>query len=315
MRTNKFLAINTIQMFNRYFVGLVFSFLLQSGLSCAQSDVKVIDYMDQTKSYSQQGAALYNKYLFQFTALGICDVYDMKKKQHIAQMNYESSTQKHCDTACFGWYKVDKKDDFPVIYVSGSQIWQNKEHGLIWVYRIVHKKKKWGLSLVQIIKTPQIENTGICPDALLESSDSTMWIMGWKTDISHPKKDGSGADLTFMKFKVPSLNEGHLDGHGIRTTEIILVDTLESFDIHNAHIVQQGLCLRNKKVYVPYGGSTDGYQGIDVISLKERRVIKSIDLMGTKVFEPEAVFFYKDEMFVADQATTIKKIVDQKGNE
>ena len=47
--------------------------------------------MDQTKSYSQQGAALYNKYLFQFTALGICDVYDMKKKQHIAQMNYESS--------------------------------------------------------------------------------------------------------------------------------------------------------------------------------------------------------------------------------
>ena len=91
MRTNKFLAINTIQMFNRYFVGLVFSFLLLSGLSCAQSDVKVIDYMDQTKSYSQQGAALYNKYLFQFTALGICDVYDMKKKQHIAQMNYESS--------------------------------------------------------------------------------------------------------------------------------------------------------------------------------------------------------------------------------
>ena len=65
-------------------------------------------------------------------------------------------------------------------------------------------------------------------------------------------------------------------------------------------------------VYIPYGCSTDGYQGIDIVSLEEKRIVKNIDLIGTSVLEPEAVFFYKDEMYIADQATTIKKIVESK---
>ena len=242
-------------------------------MSCAQPKVRTKDYVKQTSSYSQQGAAVYGKYLFQFTAGTVCDIYDLRRKRYVGQMSFEGSDQKHCDTACFGWLKVNEKDEFPVIYVSGSQIWENKEHGLIWVYRIIHKRNWWGLELLQ---------------------------------------DGSGAYLTFLKFKAPNINDGRLDNKGVRYTSLLMKDTLVSFDIQNAHIVQQGICLRNKMVYIPYGCSTDGYQGIDIVSLEEKRIVKNIDLIGTSVLEPEAVFFYKDEMYIADQATTIKKIVESK---
>lgn len=312
MRISRYLGIEMNRVNRKTFLGLISLFLSFSCMSCAQPKVRTKDYVKQTSSYSQQGAAVYGKYLFQFTAGTVCDIYDLRRKRYVGQMSFEGSDQKHCDTACFGWLKVNEKDEFPVVYVSGSQIWENKEHGLIWVYRIIHKRNWWGLELLQVIETPQIEDIGICPDALLSEKDSTMWLMGWKTDLSKPLKDGSGAYLTFLKFKAPNINDGRLDNKGVRYTSLLMKDTLVSFDIQNAHIVQQGICLRNKMVYIPYGCSTDGYQGIDIVSLEEKRIVKNIDLIGTSVLEPEAVFFYKDEMYIADQATTIKKIVESK---
>ena len=280
-----------------------------------QSKVKVKDYIKQADSYSQQGAAAYGKYLFQFTAGTTCDIYDLEQRRHIGQMTYEGSDYQHCDVASFGAYKVDVKDEFPVIYISGALVGEYGQNGLIWVYRIIHRDEKWELKQVQLIKTPVIDDIGICPDALLSNADGCIWIMGWNSYIVEPTKDGSGAYLNFFKYKTPKLNEGILDSNCVRTVTLNLNDAITAFTVNNAHMIQQGACIKNQKVYVPYGEVSEGYQGIDIVSLEEGRVIRNIDLMGTNVKEPEAVFFYNNELFIADQATTIKKVINFKENE
>lgn len=293
-------------------IGALFSL---SFCSNGQIKVKVKDYIKQTNTYSQQGAAAYGKYLFQFSAGTICDVYDLEQRRHIGQMTYDGSDFQHCDVASFGVYKVDVKDEFPVIYVSGALVGEYGQNGLIWVYRIIHDDDKWDLRQVQLIKTPLIDDVGICPDALLSNYDGCMWIMGWNSYIVEPTKDGSGAYLNFFKFKTPRLNDGNLNENGIRTLNLELDDAITSFTVNNAHMIQQGACIKGHKIYVPYGEVSEGYQGIDIVSLEDGRVIQNIDLMGTNVKEPEAVFFYNGDLYIADQATTIKKLERFKENE
>ena len=69
------------------------------------------------------------------------------------------------------------------------------------------------------------------------------------------------------------------------------------------------MCINDDSIFVPYGDSALGYQGIDVIDINKGKVVKNIDLNNTSVSEPEAVFFYQGEIFIADQATTIKHII------
>ena len=277
-----------------------------------QADVKVEDFMQQVKSQSQQGAAIYGKHLFHFTSEGICNIYDLDKKTHVSQMTYEKSSIKHCDTASFGAYKVDERDEFPVIYVSGANVDSHGAKGQVWVYRIMYNEGNWRLKLCQIITTPSVDDVGSFPDAVLSNSDGCLWLVGWKTYLSKPIKTGVGAYLNFAKFKTPNLSDGTLDKNGIRNVTLSITDAITSFVVNNVHAIQQGICLRNQKVYVPYGISTLGYQGIDVVSLDEGRIVSNINLMRTIVREPEAVFFYNGEMFIADQATSIKRIVDFK---
>ena len=291
---------------------ILLCFMIFPYYASAQTVARVENYIKREAPSSQQGAALYGKYLFLFSDKGICNIYDLENKAHLGQMEYERTDLKHSDTACFGAYRIDEKDEFPVVYISGSQVNKRGEKGMIWVYRIMHDNKKWNMKLYQIIYTPIIDEVGSFPDALLSNSDGCMWIMGWKTSLAKTPKDGSGAYLNFAKFRTPALEEGTLDRNGIRIVTLSKSDVITSFTVNNAHAIQQGICLKNQNIYVPYGYSAGGYQGIDIISLEEGRVVGNINLMGTGVGEPEAVFFYKGGMYIADQATSIKRILNYK---
>ena len=230
---------------------LLLSFFAFSNEVSAQSVVKVENYLKQASTHAQQGAASYGKYLFHFTSGKICNIYDLEQKVHLGQMQYEMSALKHCDTVCFGAYKVDEKDEFPVIYLSGSNVDDLNAYGLIWVYRIINNGEHWNLELLQIIKTPRVKDVGICPDALLDNYDGCMWIMGWKTNLAKSQKNGSGVYLNFAKFKTPALEDGILDKNGIRIVSLSIEDAITSFVVNNAHAIQQGICLWNHNVYLP----------------------------------------------------------------
>lgn len=96
----------------------------------AQTVVQIENYINREASKSQQGAAAYGKYLFLFSEKGICNIYDLEIKEYLGKMEYERADIKHSDTACFGAYKIDEKDEFPVVYISGSQVNNPGEKGL-----------------------------------------------------------------------------------------------------------------------------------------------------------------------------------------
>lgn len=296
-------------MHNKLILIILIAFNIPILSSCKYQNIKLENYISQSDSYSQQGAAAYDKYLFQFTDLGVCDIYDLKKRKHIGQTKYEASKIKHCDTACFGFQKFKKTDRFPVLYVSGSQIGDPESCGVIWAYRILQDHNIWQLQLVQTIRTPKIKDVGICPDAVVSHEEGVLWLMGWHIhkDIDAPY--GGGSTLKLSKFKLPSLTAGEIGLEGVPqvmlTTDIII----DSFEVSGVHKVQQGICLCKDTLYVPYGDSALGYQGIDLIDLMHKAVVRNIDLMNTSVKEPEAVFFYNGSMYIADQATTIKKVI------
>lgn len=142
------------------------------------SDIVIVDYMEQSKSFSQQGAAAFGDYLFQFTAEMICDIYDLKNKKYIGKVVGDASPIKHCDTVCFGIEKYDSDDSFPVIYISGALIGLDEKESYIWVYRILNDNNVWSLNLVQTIVTPTTNEIGCCPDALISKKDGYLWIVG-----------------------------------------------------------------------------------------------------------------------------------------
>lgn len=314
MRISKFLVFE-YHMNNLVIRLLLVCFMVSTHYASAQPVVRVVNYFERESPCSQQGAAAYGKYLFLFSEKGVCNIYDLDTKAYLGQMEYEESDIKHCDTACFGIHKVEEKDEFPVVYISGSQVDKLSEKGLIWVYRIIHDDEKWNMKLYQVIRTPVVKDVGSFPDALSSNSDGCIWIIGWDTNRARPSRDGCGAYLKITKFKTPALKDGAIDKNGIRLVDFSMSESITSFIVNNAHSIQQGLCLKNQKIYVPYGLSAFGYQGIDIISLEERRVVQNINLMGTSVGEPEATFFYKGEMFIADGVTSIKRIVDYREDE
>lgn len=314
MRINKSLVFE-FSMRNGSLIILLLCLIGPSNRLGAQTILQSEAVLKREPLSSQQGAAVYGKHLFLFSDKGICDIYDLDKNGYLGQMSYEKLDIKHCDTAAFGVYKIDEMDEFPVVYLSGSQVNKHDESGLIWVYRIIHTDNIWEMKLYQIIKTPVVNDVGSFPDALLANSEGSMWIMGWKTQLGKTLKDGSGAYLIFSKFKTPQLNDGILDKNGIRNITLSISDAITSFVVKDAHAVQQGICLRNKKVYVPYGFAGFGYQGIDIVSLDEGRIIRNINLMRTDIGEPEAIFFYKGDMYIADGASSIKRIVNYQENE
>lgn len=277
-------------------------FIISTDALC-QNRFQIIEVIDQKKIQSQQGAALCNDYLFHFTAKSECLIYNIKKGTFISKTKGVFDETGHCDTACFGKKKYKWYDRFPLIYVSGSNTTMDDHKGKIWVYRVLQKNGQWTLVLVQIIDTPPVRDVWAFPDVVFDK-EGKMWIMGWNQKCSY-KNEKHRAKVIFNRFDCPSPNAGILKD-GIRYYSMNYKDVIDSFIVDNMHRVQQGICFHENIIYVPYGSTASGYQGIDVVDIKKKKVIVNYNLFGTKVKEPESVFVYKNNLYIADQGTSIK---------
>lgn len=270
-----------------------------------QSNFQLIEVLKQEQIPSQQGAALYGDYLFHFNINSECLIYNIKEKSFVTKIKGVYDKKGHCDTVCFGKKRYKWYDRFPLLYVSGSTTRMNDNCGKIWVYRVSHKKNVWSLTLVQIIETPNVRDVWAYPDAVFDDR-GRMWMMGWDHRISF-KNEAQRAKVVFNLFDCPRPKDGILK-NGISYYSMKSDALIESFEIDNVHKVQQGLCYHNSLIYVPYGSTVSGYQGIDIVDISSRKVIANYNLMGTIVKEPEAVFIYKHDVYIADQGTTIKML-------
>lgn len=273
--------------------------------SPTQSVFTMEPYFPLTKGGgSLQGAALYGDYLFHATSGSTIHIYNMKEKRNIATMKL--GTMGHADTICFGIQKVEENDEFPVLYISGSQSNTLGKGGDIYVYRIIHStdetdNENWQGSLIQHIVTPDVAVVGSFPDVVIDVDNSVMWMMGWLTSYEYDKESGGGCTNCFSKFKLPDIREGKQDNKGVYQLTLTEEDRLSYFLVYDIHAITQGLCYFNGKIICPYGMPSVTYKGIDIVDVEKERVVYNVNLKGSKIAEAEAAVVYENNLFLLGQ--------------
>ena len=258
----------------------------------------------------QQGAALYGDYLFHATVNGETHIYNMKEKKHITTLKL--GTMGHADTMSFGRQKVDESDDFPVLYVSGSQSNTIGKGGDIYVYRIQRTsdetgEEKWQGSLIQHIVTPDVAIVGSFPDVVIDTDKKIMWIMGWLSPNGYDTKEGANCTNCFSKYNIPDIRDGKLDKNGVYQLSLSDEERLSYFLVYDIHAITQGICYYNGKIICPYGMPSRPFKGIDVVDIEKEKITQNVNLKGASIYEAEAAVMYEKNLYILGQREYIYK--------
>ena len=147
-----------------------------------------------------EGAAICGDYLFQASLNSELHIYNFSEKKYVTSIKLPSVG--HADTMCFGTEKVEENDEFPVLYISGSNAYETGGKGTIYVYRLLREKdeqgtENWSGILIQRIKTPDVAVIGSYPDIVIDEKENCMWIIG--CPYGKPTVSYKGIDFVDVK--------------------------------------------------------------------------------------------------------------------
>ena len=236
--------------------------------------------------------------------------YFFSEKKYVTSIKLPSVG--HADTMCFGTEKVEENDEFPVLYISGSNAYETGGKGTIYVYRLLREKdeqgtENWSGILIQRIKTPDVAVIGSYPDIVIDEKENCMWIIGWFQNMGYNTNDGSGCTYIFSKYQTPSITNGTKDKKGVYQLVLSEENRLSYFLLYDVHAITQGLCFYNGIIICPYGKPTVSYKGIDFVDVKKQQLIANVDLAGSIIYEAEAAVVVKSEMYIVGQRNFVYK--------
>ena len=253
---------------------------------------EISKYMNQTSSGSVQGADCYGDYLFQFQDKNAAVfVYNLKEKKFIGKIILTANSNNHCNNASFSRIFYHETDEFPLIYVSGSN---TGLYNQIQVYRITRINTSFSIEKIQEIILPKAtpQNNLYWTYATLDPNSDHMYITSSK----------SGGGRLVSKIAIPKHTESQ-----IYLTDDDIIDSfdIENFDHH------QGSVIKGNHLYifggVPAWGDTNH---LSIIDLQKKGTIALINIMD-KGFKDEAegAFIYENCLFCAANRTGIYKFV------
>ena len=254
--------------------------------------IKISKYMDQASGgVLVQGADCYGDYLFQFQhANAAVFIYDLKNKEFVSKVELKTKSQNHCNNASFSRIFYEEGDEFPLLYVSGSQ---SGTYNQVQVYRIARSSQVFSLEHVQEIFFPQSspDNDLYWTDVMIDQDSNYMYV-------SSAASDGRGKVTV---FELPEVS----------TDKIVLSDDdiIESFTVGNfTH--HQGANIKDNVLFVfdgvPAWGDTNFLR---IIDLEKKEDIAKINIMKNGfTAEAEGAFFYNGELYCATNNSGIFKI-------
>lgn len=261
-------------------------------------------YESVAKLSGGQDGAIFDNYLFSFGSYGSCNVHSMDDYSTIATFTLDKSdiSSPHSNSVCFGNEYYSKDDDFPLLY---SNIYNNDSSklGTTNVYRIVKDENNTFTSeLVQVIKIGFTDDsnkwaTGVRPygNCVVDIDNSDYWAF---------VMDGATNTTKFFKFDLPILSDGVYDStYDCNVVTLEYENILDQFSTVYFNYVQ-GACYFDGRIYSTEGFTNDttNIPTLRIIDLKEKKVIKSIDLVESYSLsiEPEFIDVYKDKLFYKD---------------
>ena len=184
----------------------------------------------------------------------------------------------HCNSAQFSEVFYDENDEFPLLYISGSQ---GDKVTMFLVARVVPYKDKYTyhLELVQTVTMPPS-----CTYANIGVEGNYLYMQG-------PRANGL---CSVYKCEIPAI----FDGNGDVIDTVVMTDE----DIVRTYTAPapdnpQGVCVHKGILYSTWGGIDQSF--LTAYDLWSGELINTIDLHAIGlIYEPEGCAFYKETLFV-----------------
>lgn len=208
----------------------------------------------------------------------------------------------HCNVVSFSRTFYDKKDVFPLLYVSQCQRGRiNGRKDVIYVERIANDLKS--SELVQTIYFKDVHQLfGYALQWVVDTDRNYLYGYGNTVDNTNPLNRHR-----IVKFRIPALDES-TDGLVTLTED----DLLENYLIEDTYAapfnpIGQGLFIRNGQLFMPTGVGNDEHPSILYVwNLDTRSMQNVIDLRKATFGELEDCACYRGELFIQAQGDLFK---------
>lgn len=231
------------------------------------------------QSKSAQGMAIYGDDAFLMNDGGGCRQLDLNTGKIKRQFNLAcASKNPHVNNACFGVERYGNSHS-PAIYIS-----ECREGGFHCFVESIDSVPV----LLQTIHAQTGEKTVRVINWVIDNKQRVFYVV---TRIDRPLDSKGNVKNSIIKYRLPRLDEG-------RTVILKEKDVLDSFDVIFPNILQ-GCKIRGDYMYLvtglqqSYSDRKDSQRAIQVINLKKKKLVKTIDLTYLTNNEPEDIDFYK----------------------
>lgn len=260
-----------------------------------------------------QGAACYDKYLFQAYIGGkFIDIIDLEtnQKQALLTINIDVNTQAyHGNVLSFG-KDIAPDSNFPYLYYSC----ENNSNPQILVMKIISSNtnsNQWTGELVQTIYLPECnggnsQNGSIdtsttfkhyYQNGCIDAENNCIWVSGYTMESFNNNVGAyDNNKLIYKKYELPSVSE--------KKVYFSYNNVLDSF-ILPFKKGTQGMVIRNNKLYQCFGyDREDTYdEFLDCIDLSTKQIFHSYRFPKTQLVglgeELESPYIYKDNLYLS----------------
>ena len=245
-----------------------------------------------------QGCAQYNDLLFvTCNTMAIMAIFDLQAKALVTTIAFSPVSTYHCNSMNFGAEKYADDDEFPLLYISMENI---AEHKMIALRIVKSSDGIYSGEIKQTITYPApSESTQYYPNGSLDNENGYLFVKGY---ILNNYVAGSGNKIRVRKWAMPTLSEGDVT--------LSIADALQVFDVP-ALTATQGEIVNNGKLLGCYGADWAGDKSIHLamIDPDQQKMVTDIKLsdIGYKQ-EPEAIFTWKDCLYIVDVYGSVNKI-------
>lgn len=272
-------------------------FVPQWALSDSLKIKKIELYMDHGGvKTSMQGGDVYNSYFFQFQDKNAhVYVYDLEKKNLLQTIDMTPVGLNHCNNASFSRIFYDSQDEFPLLYVSNGNI---SSYNHVQVYRITKSDSLFSIDKVQEFVLPDAtkENYLYATDVVIDNYSNYMYV----TSKGETNMIETGR---VCKYDIPDPHRENI----FAFNETCIIDSFYMPRLEH----HQGALIVGNKMYIVAGVPQWGTPPeLVVVDLEKRALSQRIDLRdyGYNI-EPEAIFLYKDTMYISSNRRGIHRVL------
>ena len=233
------------------------------------AEVQKIADLQGFSGQSYQGMAIWGDYLVSLQNTGLATVYRLypDSLQKLCQFPLASQTKEnHANVAFFGMERFDKKDDFPLLYV--SQCSKQRYNGMKDVCFVERISLTAPSELVQTIVLDDDE--GLFGYALQWMIDRKRGLLiGYGNTVENM---GKGNRWRTIVFPMPKLSDGPV-------VHLQPKDALDNYCIQDldprfpSNHIGQGACVIKDQMFIPVGVGTEKHPSILYVwNLRKKRL-------------------------------------------